>query len=155
MENKLIPEQVSRYFVFHESDIWKVQADFPQFLLYKRNHVMTYTEVLSRYDFSGIEKITVYGRNSFIHYLLLELMEIVPSAQIIVADKNVGKEGYLLGLDYYTDIPNEGGLLLINVPRKDDDIREKSRDYIDLYNIDRFVSAFIYKDIEKYKNIYI
>lgn len=165
LEQQLVESQIDRYFVFHEEDVFRINEVYPYYYLYKQKIVMTYTQVLARYGVCKYKKIAIYGVNRFLPYLIAEIMEQNPSAEIIiVVQKGYCEKVYAMGFavkEADAEIFSIDALLL-NVRRNEDDIREKldtgdlnnGTSVIDLYDIDDFEPLFKHVELEKYKNLH-
>lgn len=172
MEEQVKRENMDRYFVFREADLYRITSVLPHYWIYKRQFSPSYARLLRNYSLSHYRTIAVYGVNKYLPYLLLELMDKNPYADIKVIPQPDYRDDYnTLGLDVEEFEFVYKGLaeaLVINVKQNQDKIREtvsdmgrKGFDVIDLYDAEDFEPMFqhkelaVYKDIHKGKRIFV
>lgn len=164
MEAQLKNDNIERYFVFHETDMCHMSLSIPSYYLYHRPVFFSYRQILANYRLDHYSKIAVYGINRFLPYLLIEIAERNPDADIkIMRQKNCNSACYNLG---FQEIEFEQGMkeidaLIINSGHYEDNIRyelqdmeDKTFDVLDLSDIDDFEPLFQHKELEIYKNIH-
>lgn len=156
MQNNLVKDNVTDFFVFHTSDQWRINEILPFVDLFGRRIWKSYTELLSMYsNLSSYKRIAIYGENEFLPYLLLEVMSQAPDASIQILSPN--KKGEYLGCKY-VDIGcvDQMDLIIINVEHCRDGIRNiidiGNAQVLDLYYPDFYDSRFHNLNIEKLKN---
>ena len=155
---------IKNYFVFREHDIIEMEfAILPRFYLYGEWQAKSYNEVLSYYDFSKYETIGIVGDNKFLPYLLLEInARNLLNKCIILTEEKERHSNVSFGVpirklsDYWDQID----CLIVNTRRSESTIHEKlfvedhMFDVVDIYDIDRLIPQFRYRELEKYKGIH-
>lgn len=164
MEAQLKSDHIERYFVFHEIDLCHMNAVLPWYYLDQRPMYFSYQQLLSNYDLKRYGRIAVYGVNQFLPYLLLEIKERNPDADIrIIPQKNYRGWYHCLGFaeTEFTAGIKDIDAIIINSRQFEDNIRfilqepeDKSFDVLDLYDIDDFQPQFRHKELEVYKDIH-
>ncbi len=84
MEYQIKDVGLQRYFVFFEADMYLMNRVLPYYYLYKRPIYLSYTQILSHYDLLRYSKIAIYGANRYLPYLITEIMDRNPYADIKV-----------------------------------------------------------------------
>ncbi len=169
MEAQVRQEKLQRYFVFREADLCRMINVLPFYWVHQRPFYPTYAQILTHYDLSVYKRIAVYGVNRFLPYLLLELMDKNPYAEIRVISQSNNIVGHFaLGIEMEHDWHDDMDALVINVKQNQDTIREsvchivgKDVDIIDLFDAEDFEPMFqhkelaVYKDLHKGKRIFV
>lgn len=170
MEKQVRQKNLKRYFVFRESDLYRMITALPRYWVYKTPVYPSYAQILLNYDLSDSKKIMVYGVNRYLPYLLLELLEKAPYADIKVIEQPDYTDDYnALGFDVgEMECMYEAEALVINVRQNQDairdfinDMKDRTFDVIDLFDAEDFEPMFrhkelaVYKDIHKGKRIFV
>lgn len=159
MQNNLLRDGVSNFFVFHNSDQWKINEILPSIDFYGRRIWKSYTELLSACtNLKFYKKIAVYGENEYLIYLLLEVMSQAPESQIYILSSC--KKNDYLGCKYVDiECASTMDLVIMNVQHHKDGIRNiidvGNAQVLDLYYSDFQCPSFHNYEIEKLKNQYI
>lgn len=164
MEEQIKTDKVERYFIFRETDLCHMNSVLPWYYLYQRPVFFSYKQALANYRLEDYAKIAVYGINRYLPYLLIEIMEKNPGADIKVIRQNGYDNTYnSLGFE---EIELEQAFkyadaMVINSRQYEDNIRtelqdleKKEFDVLDLFDIDDFEPLFQHKELKIYKNIH-
>lgn len=162
MEKQLIEMKFTRYFVFHEDDIKKIEVFFPFYMLYGKSISLNYTQILCNYKIKQYNQIVVVGCNPFIHYFLLELaiQGSLDSIKGIVGTLPENTFAFGIPCIKLEDVWDSIDCLIINKKRNESNIREIIEEkkhffkVIDIYNVDWFEKSFYHPEIKKYKDIH-
>lgn len=158
MEKKLEVDGVTRYFTFHDSDVYRISEVLPWIDIYGWRLRRTYTETLFHYNLRSYRNIAIYGKNEFIKYLIMEIIVQAPDSTLyIVSDSD---EGNFLGCKYIgkDELPDMDCIIL-NVKHKDDNIRNELSEseqekVLDLYDPEACEPLFLHPELQKYKDIH-
>jgi len=166
MEKQFIADGGGKYFVFREQHMYTIQNRYPGYNLYKKWITIPYTKILANLKIYQYKKIAIYGDNECLPYLLLDLYEINPKAEVLIAKKNTeeNKQNNTLQLNSISlDFDNmDIDCLLINVKLQDSDIHTVLRkeeqkikfDILDIYEAEDFEPEFLHPELEEYKDKY-
>lgn len=133
---------------------------YPNYCIYGNWFTMSYAEILANYKLNNYKKILIYGANADLAILINEIKKQAPQSEVI----GVVTSGEFK-LKYVPVLSLEKGLevadcIIINENRDTSDIRYELNnmslkvDSIDVFDIDRFVTAFNHPELACYKNIY-
>lgn len=164
MEYQIKDVGLQRYFVFFEADMYLMNRVLPYYYLYKRPIYLSYTQILSHYDLLRYSKIAIYGANRYLPYLITEIMDRNPYADIkVILPEECEHKYNTLGI-------REGNLdsciewmdvFIINIKQCQSNIREEIEevrngkfDVLDLFDINSFETTFVHKELAVYKNIH-
>ena len=160
MEEQVKSENIKRYFVFREADLYRMNDALPHYWVYQKPFYPSYAQILAHYDLTHYKRIAVYGVNKYLPYLLLELMNKNPYAELKVISQSGNMDGCCtLGLE--AEKPDYGDIdaLVINVKQNKDTIRDsigsiaaKGIEVIDLFDVEDFEPMFQHKELEVYKD---
>lgn len=162
MEEQIKSAGIQRYFVFHEADLYKMIRLLPHYWVNQRPFYPSYAQILSHYDLARYKRIAVYGINRFLPYLLLELIDRNPFAEIKVIPHSEENVDYrVLGIEAKKDKFEDIDALVINIKQNQDPIRqsmgcitEKGIDIVDLFDAEDSEPMFRHKELAIYKNIH-
>lgn len=164
METQIKKDNVERYFIFHETDLCHMKTVLPWYYLYQRPVYFSYEQALGNYGIENYNKIAVYGINRYLPYLLIEIMERNPSADIkVIRQSNYDAAYHSLGFEEIEleQCIKEIDALIINSRQYEDNIRNELQDMtdrvfdvLDLFDIDDFEPQFQHKELEVYKDIH-
>lgn len=135
----------------------------PHYYLYKKTCFMHYHEILSNYNIAKYNKIVIYGTNDLIQELICEIGFQNNIDNIIGIIDHTGKEkiNEIMGIPLGTleAFEEEIDCLILNIARMEDDgLRDKweiaapSFEVVDIFDIDKFISAFNHPELKRYKN---
>lgn len=164
MEQQVKAENISRYFVYKNAAPYLMNKFLPCYYLYKRQVHESYTQVLANYDLLSYQRIAIYGVNRYLPYLITEVMDRNPNADIrIILQNNHGDIVNTLGLEIVDFVSGVQDIdaLIINVKHCEDNVRErlneladKAFDVLDLFSIDDFKPMFQHEELAVYKNMH-
>lgn len=161
MERDVLRAGITRYFVFRERDMADFAHFLPGYYLYRKHHLIGYDEILANYRVYQYSKLAIVGTNAMLPYLLLEIMEQAPESEIVGIVDVHGRSIGAFGVPAMTleKAQEQADMLIMNVPRQDDcGVRETLWDadvpYLDLYDIDKFISAFQHPELARFKDIH-
>lgn len=169
MEKQVRGDEIKRYFVFHKNDIDEINGVLPSYWLHHQVVTLSYLQSLSRYYIEECRYIGIYGTNKFLPYLLAEVMEQSPFAELVVISDGCMDGVNTLGIKT-ADLEqciNNLDCLILNVKHCDDPVRERlsvlnlNFRIVDLAELETFEPAYqhkelaVYKDIHKGKRIFV
>ena len=73
MVAQLNADGVKKYFVFHESDVYKILEAYPSYRMYQQTITVPYVRALALQGISKYKRIAIYGDNYFLPYLISEI----------------------------------------------------------------------------------
>ena len=161
MVSLLKKDGFTQYFVFDENDPFQIFDFMPFSIIYRKRINTTYTQMLYHYDLNKCKVISIYGINSYLHYLIAEIWFQNENIEInIIGNKDNVK--YSMGCRFlqFDEAYTISDYVILNVKIEDDDIRFKllaekydTNKIIDLFNNDQFIDCFNYKKIKTLKNL--
>ncbi len=167
MEVQVKEAGIKRYFVFHDRSKNFLYDVCPYYCLFQKRINLSYTQILSHYKVFQYKKFLIYGVNHFIPYLIAELMEQSPNADItIIPQSGYKEEFYSVGYHVYqleeisAEEMEKYDCIILNVRRNENDIRDRDwytfyfNRIVDIYDITNIEPAFCHRELKKYKNVY-
>lgn len=153
---------ISNYFVFEWDDQFRIYDCLPFYIAYQKRINVSYTELLMHYDLSKCKRITIYGENQYIKYLIAEILFQNHDIDISIVDyKDI--EGCHFECSNITleDAYEKSDYIIINKRINSDDVRFdllkrnwNKEKFIDVYEVDKFCESFKYQELKKWKNRY-
>lgn len=156
--DQLINSGIRQYEIFPEV--------YPFYSVYGLSRTMDYTEILSNYKLSQYSHIGIYGVNSQIDRILMEVAYqcgINSIEGIIRAQNDIGYSTLeTIGIPEISinDAIHKCDCLIINCSRASDPIRDWLRDrdikidVVDIFDVEKFIPAFYHPELIRFKNIH-
>ena len=163
MGKQLRDAGIVRFFVFHENDIHEIMSVYPGYFLNQAWEVRTYNKALSYYRVDRYKKIAIYGDNYFLPYLISELAFQCDFGSIVgVVQTSDVPHARSMGVPLVTldEVVDDIDCLIINMRRGENPIHyfldehERRFDAVDIYDLEKFESAFYHPELAKYKGIH-
>lgn len=162
LEDQIKAHGINKYFIFRESDLYKITEVLPQFLLYGKMETISYTRCLSDYHICRYKKIAIIGTNLFLQYLLMEIAFQNGWSSIAGLIDDTAEKEIMFGIPVVRldEIWDSIDCLIINVRRTESDIhnllesRKHTFTVVDIYKIDQFNCSFYHPELQKYKDIH-
>lgn len=161
--DQLKKNNVHRYFVFRESDAWRIWSQFPCYRLFQRSEGVTYTKRLADHRVSRFSHIAILGCNEFLPYLISAMAFQTGFERILgVIDTPDAQNANLMGLTLisWDEARTKADCLVVNAQRSQmyhcDEIEEKEHDFylLKLYDVEQEMSIYDHPELRKYKNIH-
>lgn len=163
IEEQVLANGITRYFVFHDYDIRIDIEVLPTYALNKRIERVSYNRILSCSNVSKYNKIAVLGVNHYIPYLLSEIAiqnEYKNIVEVIsLADTDIEQ---CMGIpvvtwdeadkDFDCLVVNEKRHLIENLEAYEN--AEGKFDIIDIYDADFVEPSFYHPELKRYKDMY-
>jgi len=169
MEAQFLQDGGGRYFVFREAMINNIHTLYPGYWLYRKWLEVPFVKALSDLKINQYGKIAIYGYNEGLPYLILDILEMNPEAEleILLDNPEEGINTLRYPKTKFDVDVIAADCLLINVRTTESDIhnildmerfsrgiKSFSFEILDLYSIEKFESAFRYEGLEEYKDKY-
>ena len=160
---QLEEEGIVRYFVFKESDGWKIWAELPFYRLYRRYESVTYTRRLMDHKISTYKRIAILGSNEFLPYLISAIAIQAGFDSIIgVVDTPEAHAANRMGLPLlsWNETKENADCVVVNSHRKDTYYCEELEDVLQpfhivrLFEVEQEMSMYFHPELTKYKNIH-
>jgi len=159
MEQQLIDAGISDYVLFHKRYNDKMNGYLPKYSYLHNTQYMFYTDILLNYRIYKYKSIVVYGVNPLLINLLFEIAIQVGIDKVkAIVSQGDEKEIYGIPVISEDEIGCDYDCLIINKPRKESGIREKTfengMDIIDIYDVDKFIYFNNHPELSKFKDIH-
>lgn len=164
---QLVSAGVDRFFVYKESDNWRIWSEFPQYRLFQRNVGVPYTKRLADHRITQFNNIVILGCNEFLPYLISAISFQVGFDSIIgVVDTPDARQENTLGLPLlaWDEAVVKGDCLIVNSRRDKmfyceevDKIssEEISSIYVlNLYDVEQEMPMYRHPELSRYKDIH-
>lgn len=158
MAKQLTSARIEKYCIYPAAGLWE---RIPSYYLYRKAIHLSLAQIISKRNLSAYHCFCVYGDNVLAPFVVMELWEQCPNAEVrFISEGNVkGVLGVpIVGFD---EAVQSADCFVLNVRRNEDDIRERLNDagigqdnILDIYDVDRFESAFHHSELIKYKNLH-
>ena len=163
MEAVLLKNKIIKYFIFDYADDCNIKYYLPFSIVYRKRVDWDYTSILSRYDLNQAKRVSIYGINKFLPYLISEIKFQTSDAEVCIIESEKLNEVNLMDCKTikFEEAYESSDYILINSKTEDDDIRyqimERGMEYgkfIDIFNIDKFEPSFHYDKLKELHNAY-
>lgn len=139
----------------------KLQEVLPTYNGPYSEQCMSYRDVLSYHQIGRYKKIVIYGSNTCIDYLLIEIAMLNHLDHVVGIVDEESQEPDYLGIPVCPlEAMGEFDCLLINKRRADTNIRDvlfgqdNNFDILDIYDSEKFISYFHHPELKKFKDIH-
>ena len=161
--NQVKKEEYERYFVFRESDAWKIWADLPFYRLYRRFENVTYTRRLMDHKISTYKKIAILGCNEFLPYLI-SAIALQAGFENIIGIVDVSEAHYVnrmgLPLLSWEKTKEIADCVVVNAHRKEmyycEELEETQQPFyvLRLFDVEQEMPMFFHPELSRYKDIH-
>lgn len=158
MVQQLLKAGITRYCIYSTEG---VLGRLPVYYLYRKAIRISLVQIFSRIDLSCYQCLGVYGDNELTPYVVVELWEQNPNADIRLISRRQRTGVFDLPVMDFEEAIKSVDCFVLNVRRSEDDIRERlsdagiqRTDIVDIYEIDRLELMFHHPELERYKNLH-
>lgn len=152
-----------RYYVFKETDVWKIWPMLPYYRLYRRGEHETYTRRLFDHGISKYKRITILGSNDFLPYLISAVAFQAGFDSILgIVDTPEARVSNRMGIPLieWEKTKKKTDCLIVNSHREDtyycEEIEEEEQPFyvLRLYELEQEMPMYSHPELKKYKNIH-
>lgn len=158
LERQLQDEGMENYVVFNRRSMEQMKEVLPKYNYLHNTQYMNYTDILLNYKIQDYKKIAIYGTNKYLSYLLLEIAILSDLKYVVgIIDPDI-QEKTVFGIPVVDLQDDCFDCLIINKKRTESGIRDelkgKSYDIIDIYDIDKFIYYNRHPELQRFQNIH-
>ena len=158
LEQQLLDAGVREYLIFNRRYYPSMNKYLPKYNYLYNTQYMNYTDILLNYNIGMYRNVVIVGTNECLKNLLFEIAILSDLGCVKAVISDDGTEKYGFPNIKLEEIESETDCIIINVPRKESDIRESEKligkNVIDIYDIDKFIFYNIHPELVKYKDIH-